>query len=537
VFVRKRAWVLTAVTATTATTPAATPAHAAPSIDLQLTAEYRLETNWIAPLEDAGTAVGNTLWTEQRLRTDLTLAHDPVALHLEADLLPGVLFGDNGVYGHDPSPNSGVALATKLPNLTTWAIGLAPGADPLDEESYVPVLKATDAVKITRAYADVTLPVGLLRVGRQPVVYGALLSAHEGTRINRWGESKFADSVDRILFATKLDVAWRRLVEHDGPRKSDTSQDRGIFFGVFYDWLAQGLITNDDDETRQAGGAIQWRAPGRFLSVTLAHASDPRYATDVWAMPMKLDVQTPHLGVTLQAMPILGSSKEISSGFAALKNDPPVNQHIRALGAQAIIDAIFGAATFTFECDYASGDDDPRPTTDLTQFSFARDLNVGLLLFEQVMAFESARSAAVGIQNLATQNAASFPLTEVSTEGRFTNAIALFPQALVRFGHGLHLRTGVLFAWPAAPGGVVDPVETTLRYDGKQISDDAVNFAGGKPGHYYGTEFDGQLEWTWKERFIVTLEGAALLPGSSLENQYGRAIPSFLVTTRMVYAF
>ena len=75
-----------------------------------------------------------------------------------------------------------------------------------------------------------------------------------------------------------------------------------------------------------------------------------------------------------------------------------------------------GAATLTFEADYATGDDDPRTDSDITTFSYARDLNVGLLLFEHVLAFESARSVGVGIHNLSSLAAASFPLTEARTE-------------------------------------------------------------------------------------------------------------------------
>ena len=90
---------------------------------------------------------------------------------------------------------------------------------------------------------------------------------------------------------------------------------------------------------------------------------------------------------------------------------------------------------------------------------------MGLLLFEHIIAFESARSAAVGIENLSTLSAPSFPLTEVSSYGRFNNAYGLFPQALVRMvdtpDHFLTWRMGALLAWPEY--GVVDAVLSALR--------------------------------------------------------------------------
>ena len=103
-------------------------------------------------------------------------------------------------------------------------------------------------------------------------------------------------------------------------------------------------------------------------------------------------------------------------------------------------------------------------------------------------------------------------------------------------GHLLRSRSGVLFAWPAADG-VVDPVMTVLADDGDDIRDDAVNFHGGRPGRYYGTEIDQQLEWTFREHFIATIEGALLLPGSSLENEHGQAVNAFLIDSRFTYLF
>ena len=188
-----------------------------------------------------------------------------------------------------------------------------------------------------------------------------------------------------------------------------------------------------------------------------------------------------------------------------------------------------------------AGDSDPRASTPITSFSFSRDFNVGLLLFEHILAFESARSVAVGIENLSSLDAESFPLTEVQTEGRFNNAIALFPQLKIDMlpaesDHKLHLRLGTLFAWPEADG-VVDPIITALAEDGNKIDDDAVNFHGGDPGDYYGTEFDAQLEWSLKETFFLTIEGAALLPGNSLQDKNGDAVPSFLFETRFTYVY
>ena len=82
---------------------------AADGFDLEGDLEYRADTTYINPFELGGTRVTHGTWTDQRLRTDWRLRHPgTVELHLPADILSGVLFGDTGSYGGDPSTNSGV---------------------------------------------------------------------------------------------------------------------------------------------------------------------------------------------------------------------------------------------------------------------------------------------------------------------------------------------------------------------------------------------------------------------------------------------
>jgi len=93
----------------------------------------------------------------------------------------------------------------------------------------------------------------------------------------------------------------------------------------------------------------------------------------------------------------------------------------------------------------------------------------------------------------------------------------------------------VLMAW--APAKVVDPIASLQRRDGVRIDDDLVNFAGGKPGRYYGTELDGRIQWRFLEHFAADLEGAILFPGSALEDVNGDAARSVLVQGRGTFFF
>jgi len=280
-----------------------------------------------------------------------------------------------------------------------------------------------------------------------------------------------------------------------------------------------------------------------FASVNVVGLRNEEFDTSILGLPATLAFGLgDDFDVTMFYIHTRGQTREIAAGFAALsgeEGDAPL-QRLSAHGFQAVANMRTGPVTFTLEFDLATGDADPRSENAITSYNFARDMNVGLLLFEEILAFESARSVAVGVENLANQALDSFPLTEVQTDGRFTNAIALFPQIewdiVSAPTNELWVRAGVLMAWPEARG-VVDPIATTLGFDGEEIADDAVNFHGGSPGSYYGTEVDVQLGWRYKRHFEWILEGAMLFPGSSLRDENGDAVISTLLENRFVFSF
>lgn len=514
-------------------------------------ARYRLRSARITPLELSGTQVDEMSYTQQRLRLNAGIAKAKFgSITFQGDALDGVLLGDNGVFGGDPSSNSGISLSTKRPNLTRWVVGLPnEQADPFDPDSYVPVLESAPLFEVNYLYADVILPIGLLRVGRQPFSYGASIAGHDGGRYNRWGVSKFSDAVDRVLFGTKIDEAVKLLTRPN--HTIDTSLDNGVIFALFYDWLKQDEVYIPSDDLRQMGGTLEYRRERAdwlgfdwrnvLVGLRFAYLNNDQFNTDIFGLPFIAQASINNLDLELQYIHTRGRTFEISEGFAALSNAEPQRQELNAHGARAVADLNIGRFVFTMEFDYASGDGDPRSSTPITSYSFARDLNIGLLMFEQILAFESARSVAVGVENLADLDAESFPLTEVQTDGRFTNAIAVFPQMyadIVKTGtHNVWFRTGALFAWPEADLGLVDPIITTLQEDGTEIADDAVNFHGGDPGSFYGWELDLQLGWRFKDRFDWIVEGALLFPGNALEDENGDAANAYLLENRFVFSF
>ncbi len=510
--------------------------------------EYRMRTLRIDPLELSGVNVRQTQWTEQRFRLDTTASKPGMgAIRLQMDALDGVLFGDNGEY---PETTSGVSLTSNRPNMKKWKIGLPPGADPLDRRAYRPVLVDADLLEINYLYADVNLPVGLLRFGRQPKKYGAGLPSHDGGPYNRWGVSNNSDAADRLLFGTKLDQAYY-VATRGKDHVPDGSSNNGVIFAMFYDWQVQDEIIDLNDDLTQLGGTIELRKSEAdwfgqrwkdlYFTQAVVHLSNPEFETSIMGFPSSIGGNVGELTVAVQSMIIAGETREISEGFASLSGTQPRIQDVNSYGLQAVVDYKTGPVTWTMQFDMASGDDDPRVTTPITGFNYARDMNVGLLMFEHILAFESARSAAVGFENLAGLDARSFPLTEVETDGRFTNAIAIFPQAHIEIlkteSAKIHGRVGGLFAWTQTEDGLIDPILTSLSYDGVEITDDAINFHGGAPARYYGAELDLQLGFTYKDVFFWTVESAILFPGEAFHDQNGDAVRSYLLENRFELRF
>lgn len=514
-----------------------------------LDVEYRLRNIYVNPLELNGLTATEVGYGVQRLRTAWSFDWDDrVRVHTHIDFLDGVLVGDNGlVWGEEPFPNEGVSSSARWPNEAGIEVVLIDGADPFDPDSYTYGLEKLDPVKVRRAWGEVSLGFGVLRVGRMPHTEGRGILANDGDNdLNRFGPAGRGNTTDRILLGTKPIELIRAILEGD-PDAADTRQDRGLFLGLAYDRLVDDAVHLSADDAGQLGVSAYYLLPafelmglaGRDLklAISFAYRNSDQVALDVYVVPFELRLALGDFRFEAQAAVIWGRTREVADALSLMSGRTPVVQDVLGVGALAIADYRLGPFTLTLEFDYASGDDDPRPDPGNTikDFFFAEDTRVGLLLFPHVLAYETARSAAAGTAVLKGLGSTSLPSTRVATRGCFTNAIALFPQLTWHITDDVFLRGGALFAWAAAP--VVDPHVSLLFEDGERIDDDAVNYNGGPPGNYWGTEFDLRFSARLWGHFYFDLEGALLLPGDALEDEHGDAVTSAMAEARLTFRF
>ena len=232
-------------------------------------AEYRVNALGVWPLDLQSASSQNLQIIEQRLRLDAAVDYDDkIHIVASADLLDGVLWGDNGTLGGSPSPTSGATLTTDNPNLSTACLTLKPGAPSTQATSYQYGLCSADPVLIRHAYGDVLTPIGLLRIGRQAMTDGASIAVNDGDgRKNRFGFANQGNSADRVLFATKPLEGLKR------PSRRDLSQDKGFFTILAYD----RLVTNDPmqyaDDLHSAIVALRLR--GKSMGTLALFRFDP----------------------------------------------------------------------------------------------------------------------------------------------------------------------------------------------------------------------------------------------------------------------
>ncbi len=500
-------------------------------------AEYRANMLYINPLDLSSEDYRKFTTIEHRLRLDTTFDYrDKVRLTMSADVLDGTLWGDNGDLGTTPEPTSGANVNTQNTNNARLCVKQT-GPSSVDANSYTYAVCPGDSFTMRRAYGDVVTPIGLFRIGRQPTTEGAAIALNDGDgRKNRFGFANRGTTSDRVLFATKPLEAFKS--------SPDTSTTRGTFFILAYDQnvLDKPQALGDDLRTwitairvlepDLGGGAVR-DFEGRIFH---GHRWDRQNGTAVNAFGSRLVGRVMRdFFVGFDAATFLGTTREVSEAFAVITNDPVREQAIRQFGVRAVARYDRPKYTAYLEFDYASGDSDPQISTPLTQFRFADDTNVGLLMFKHALAYQTARASAAAIELLKGLKAPTIPAEAIASRGAFTNALAVYPQADFRPVRNLLLRGGMLVAW--APARVYDPVQSQQRRDGVQIQDDLINFAGGKPGTFYGVELDGRVQYRFMDHFIFDLEGALFFPGDVFQDIDGKAARSMMIQGRTTFVF
>jgi len=372
-------------------------------------------------------------------------------------------------------------------------------------------------------------PAVALRVGQQPVHWGLGLVDDDGDHPPRFGDPVAGTRVERVSVAVRPGgerATWEVHAAGDLVVSDPLAElgDRDVA------WRAElGFQHGIDRDT-----GIGVRLLGRRQRSPLDEAIDPDArreltlltadATARAAAPLAGDLGM--LFVELEAVLNHGAwSLELPGASSPGLAVEDVRAHGVAVRAGAVVldgdpGSTWGRFVAELEWGRASGDADPYDGVD-HRFRFAPGHRVGALLFSEVLAWKTARSATLA----ADGSLGPTPRPEgrgLATDGSVAGATYLAPVFVLRPIRDLDLEAGAVIAQSTAD--VVDPVQ--LFRDGR-----AVNFDGGDPrAHDLGLELDASVELRFPLSTGLCLqlgvEGAALFPGYALADADGRRNPT-----------
>ncbi len=368
---------------------------------------------------------------------------------------------------------------------------------------------ADSVFKIKRAWMEFSLPVGLMRVGRQPSNWGMGLLSNDGNGfVNTFGESHYGSTYDRVIFATKpiaiaqtiagkepadiplfLAVGVDRLVEDPLIQyfgyecsttryNADTQQNEAIEEGdpdynpaCDPDGLGYHTIehSNEDTTRQDTDRADDWWADqdddvwemvyaliykgedidmlgskgdltaGTYIVNRVQRETDSK----VWIYDLYLRWLWKGIYLESEALTIQGTTRAIAPDAAvegidgdALKKKANIWSYVARAGYKS--DLLEGV----FETGYASGDENTLGDGDFTGRAMHPDYNVGLLIYEEVLARATAGAWTDTAQGL-------------WSKGGVVNSRYIFPQVTWSPMDNWHLTGAWLMAWPDKPDGII----------------------------------------------------------------------------------
>ncbi len=445
-------------------------------------------------LEGAGPTLGQARRAQQWLRLTPSVSYRRnLTLTMQADVPTGMLVGheNRGVYP-DPQP-----LSDRMPMSFAgrWL------------------------------YVDIAAGPGLLRIGQQPARWGSGLLVADGDERQMFGDARVGTIVERI--------AWQgRPLGRTKPLELLVASDL-----VFSD--GQTSLVRGDRELRANLGLSYVSKSGDRLGLLLVGKSRKPHQSDRVASelaPSERTVTVDLAGQTRLAIPG-HSTVLIAEGEAAVElgrseldgavAGNPATNRVQRYGALSRIGLVtwrsdpnrrgIGSALL-LEWGYASGDAAPNDGVD-RQFTAHPGRRIGIVLFDEVLRWKSARASAAESEHFSAAGLPSDP-RRTASGGGVTNAVYLGPQLLHRPTPALDLRLGMLVAQAASD--VVD--RARLRRTGGYV-----NFDGGSPtSRDLGLELDAAVEYRISLApgigTSLGAEGGVLFPGRALANSAGEPL-------------
>lgn len=466
--------------------PSAPPDQNAWSIAATLSGSARV--SWQAatafPLDSSlGPTSLSPLLTRIRINPELRVG--PFGLVVEADAATGASWGVPEV-AREQDPDSPVR-------------GL------LIHQMPYPRFAGLEPYGVRKLYLEYAWKTGAFRVGQQTSQWGLGLLAHDGSRDaepGHFGQSFFGTLTYRaLLLAHPFQTGPWRAVETAVAADLVVRDGQAEF--VNGDRAFQAVLA-----VRYAPDPAHWVGVyGVYRNQRNQRVTDGAHATDAFVLDVAgrwefLRREDRAFKVGFEFVGVGGSTTEGRTANAA-------TLALSQFGFAATATYRVREFSVLLDTGYASGD---RNSNDgrLESFRFDRDYKVGLVLFEQVLGYQSARGAA-RVADPALGGTPPEATSHLATGGAVSQAWYLFPKVNFAVAEWFDVYGGPLFAFSTAP--LNDPYESLLAGGA------ARNSLGGAPGSFLGTELDlgaqARFHPAPEVLISVTAEAGVLLPGDA----------------------
>ncbi|MBL9109371.1 MAG: hypothetical protein JNM74_08880 [Myxococcales bacterium] len=399
-------------------------------------------------------------------------------------------------------------------------------------------------VQLRWLYAEAKLPIGIVRVGQQPNHWGMGILANDGNHPTLFGDYRYGSISERILFATKpggessdfVIALAGDLVFRD--QNAKLSRGDQAFQGVLAAYWERGQNQVGVFSTLRRQRTDRASAPFSTYTDAIDAA-----AVDLFA---KFAAPVPGTDATVfgaaEGAVILGTTNAIRTQDQARDDEKTT---LRSYGGAAIVGiahrarvpegaaakapgekGFFGDLVAQVEVGYASGDADPYDGTQ-KRFVFDGNHRIGLVLFDEVLRFQTARASTAARDPLLSNGERPTPGSDrIPTNGGVFGATYVNPTFVYRPHPSFDVKAGMLLAQSTAD--VVDPYRTAT-------SGSYVNARGGNPrAKDYGLELDAGVEWRKGLSFDMTLalgmQAGILFPGDALADAMGARLKTPWVT-------
>lgn len=421
---------------------------------------YRIRKYSFPSLYEGQSVPGS--YTDQRLRLQPSLnMNDQAKFFMMADMLDTTVWGDNA-------------------SLASTALFAGDPSSTHSSGTY-----EVPPVQVKRAWMEFKVPVGLIRVGRQPSNWGMGLLANGGDGFDdTFGENKYGATYDRFIFATRpisvaagiadkkdpnipliVAVGVDRLVEdpeiqyygymcdpdteEDDPRCTPDedhsfSEDRDAATRSGAWWV------DPRDDVYEMVYVVSYRGDGTQLpngktadlvgGVYAVNRKQAETDSNIWIVDGHLKARYEGIYVEGEALHIGGESSAITlAGVADLTSDNPLYKKVDIWGMVGRAGWEQPKYAIVMEGGKASGDATPGDE-DFTGRAIHPDYNVGLILYEEVLSRVTEDAWGTGAQGL-------------WSNGGVYNSRYIFPTVTVSPVKDLQVIGGFLMAWPDQPDG------------------------------------------------------------------------------------